>query len=167
MSGCLYDRNQPMLTLGFPHATASCWKFISSALSVTFCYTEDTQQPFVKMKTKQKNPHLICWNWGYFVIEREICLLFQGSYQFNLWLCIMVEFLRVLLIIVGCYHHRLLTMSIICLDHQLKIWTLFCFLIIWLAGWSFSKNYGSMPSFELLREGSHSPGESVLQRLQR
>ena len=40
-----------------------------------------------------------------------------------------------------------------------------CFSIIWLIGWSFSKNYRNVPSFELFRKGSYSSRESVLQCL--
>lgn len=45
-------------TLGFPHLTVNCWKFVSSSWSVTFCYTE-CKQPFVKMKKKKNTPYLL------------------------------------------------------------------------------------------------------------
>lgn len=83
---------------------------------MTFCYTEDTQQPFVKMKKKKNTLFVeiaILHTMGKLPSSRSlinlICDLHYG------------RILRVLLIIVGCYHHRLLTMSVICLDHQLKI----------------------------------------------
>lgn len=63
-----------------------------------------------------------------------MCLLFQechpGSSICNF--VIIVEFLGVLLLIETCYHCRLLTMSILCLCHQLR--NMNVFFVSWLFG---------------------------------
>lgn len=86
MSGCWCDRNQPMLTLGSPIQQSTV-----ENLSALHCQWHSATQKILnnhllKRKRRKKKKHLICWNWGYFDIERESCLLFQESYQFSLWL---------------------------------------------------------------------------------
>lgn len=120
-------------------------QFTSTSLLVIFCDVDHTQKVF---------------------IGRKICLLLWESHQFNLWLFRDCGILGSTLNSLRCYCCRLLTMSITHLCHWLNIW-MFCFPVTWLSGWSFSKNYRSVPYFELLRKGPHSPRKSVLSCLSR
>lgn len=133
-----------------PQKSANTTNEGSPTCPIVDCYNfsaHHLQWPSVT-ETRLKN---VCWNWGSFGIERDLYLPLQEIHQFNLRLCHDCGILRST-VNYGSW------LSLQAVKHNEQ----FCFPIIWLPGWSFSENYRSMPSFELLREGSHSPRESVL-----